>query len=61
MILRSLEVEGFGHFAEKVQIGSLSPGVNVVGGPNESGKSTLARAIVRGLFDRRNVSGEGAA
>ena len=36
---------------------SLDPSRNLIGGPNESGKSTLAEAIHRGLFLRAKTGG----
>jgi uncharacterized protein YhaN len=48
MKLERLRVEGFGCLAEREF--EFSPGLNVVFGPNESGKSTLQQAILAGLF-----------
>ncbi len=44
MLLRHLHVQGFGCF-EDLSI-ELGPGLNVISGPNEAGKSTLHRAIL---------------
>jgi DNA repair exonuclease SbcCD ATPase subunit len=46
--LRSLRVEGFGRLAERTF--AFGPGLNVVVGPNEAGKSTLAAAIIASLY-----------
>jgi DNA repair protein SbcC/Rad50 len=46
--LRRLQVDGFGRLAER-EFG-FGPGLNVVVGPNEAGKSTLAAAIVASLY-----------
>ena len=48
MILRSLRVDGFGRLADRTF--AFGPGLNVVVGPNEAGKSTLAAAIVASLY-----------
>ena len=49
----SLRVHGFGHFSDYSR--ELGPGLNVLYGPNEAGKSTLL-AFLRGMlfgFDKR--------
>ena len=48
MILRSLQIGGFGRLTDRRF--DFSTGLNVVYGPNESGKSTLAAAIVATLY-----------
>ncbi|HEY0394079.1 MAG TPA: AAA family ATPase [Candidatus Elarobacter sp.] len=48
MRLRSLRVDGFGRLADRTF--AFAPGLNVVVGPNEAGKSTLAAAIVAALY-----------
>jgi DNA repair exonuclease SbcCD ATPase subunit len=48
VILTSLYVAGFGRLTERRF--AFSSGLNVVFGPNESGKSTLANAIVATLY-----------
>jgi DNA repair exonuclease SbcCD ATPase subunit len=58
MILRRLAVEGWRCFANRFEIGPLSDGVNVLHGPNSSGKSTLMGALVRGLFDNHAGSAQ---
>ncbi|WP_305043322.1 ATP-binding protein, partial [Geoalkalibacter sp.] len=52
MILRSLELRHFGKFAERTF--EFRPGMNLVVGPNEAGKSTLIEAIPAVLFGARN-------
>ena len=48
MILDTLEVEGFGCVVQaKVELG---PGLNVLFGPNDLGKSTLAQAVRAALL-----------
>ena len=48
MLLDKLEVRGFGCFQDREF--TFSEGLNVVIGPNESGKSTLQQAIGAALF-----------
>ena len=48
MRLRSLRVDGFGRIADRTF--EFGPGLNVVVGPNEAGKSTLAAAISAALY-----------
>jgi DNA repair exonuclease SbcCD ATPase subunit len=45
---RSLRIDGFGRLAGRTF--SFGPGLNVVVGPNEAGKSTLAAALVASLY-----------
>lgn len=49
MILRRLQVQGFRGLRDAVV--DFAPGLNVVRGPNEAGKSTLQAAIVALLFE----------
>lgn len=51
MKLRSLRTDGFGRLAGTTF--TFGPGLNVVVGPNEAGKSTLAAAIVASLYGLR--------
>jgi hypothetical protein len=46
--LRSLRIEGFGRLADRAF--AFGPGLNVVVGANEAGKSTLAAALVASLY-----------
>jgi DNA repair exonuclease SbcCD ATPase subunit len=48
MRIRTLRVDGFGRLADRTF--AFGPGLNVVVGPNEAGKSTLAAAIVAALY-----------
>ena len=51
MRLIALRVDGFGRLAERRF--EFAPGLNVVVGPNEAGKSTLAAAIIASLYGGR--------
>jgi hypothetical protein len=46
--LRALRIDGFGKLADRTF--AFGPGLNVVVGPNEAGKSTLAAALVASLY-----------
>lgn len=53
MILRKLRLERFGRFTAGEW--DFAPGLTVVRGPNEAGKSTMREAIVRLLLPRNRV------
>ena len=50
MIIRRLRAQRFGCLDDRTV--AFGPGLNIVFGPNESGKSTLHRAILMALLDR---------
>ncbi|MDP3047235.1 MAG: AAA family ATPase, partial [Chloroflexota bacterium] len=50
MIIHRLRAQRFGCLADCTV--SFGPGLNIVSGPNESGKSTLQRALLLALLDR---------
>ncbi|GIK53232.1 MAG: hypothetical protein BroJett014_22050 [Planctomycetota bacterium] len=50
MILKSLKLADWKHLAQ-VRIEDLSPGINVIYGPNKAGKSTIAQALRIALID----------
>lgn len=58
MKITSLSVEGVGKFAEPTVVEGFGPGVNVLSAPNETGKSTLFRALHACLFERHSTKGE---
>lgn len=58
MILLRLAVEDWKGLRGRVEVGPLGPGLNLIFGPNETGKSTLLDALCRGFFDRYNTGGE---
>lgn len=51
MIIKKIKIKGFGKFKDKNI--DFSPGVQVVYGPNEAGKSTLMELIKMMLYSRR--------
>lgn len=51
MIIKKIKIKGFGKFKDKNI--DFSPGVQVVYGPNEAGKSTLMELIKLMLYSRR--------
>tara|TARA_R110002167_G_scaffold24655_3_gene86429 strand:+ start:2060 stop:4711 length:2652 start_codon:yes stop_codon:yes gene_type:complete len=60
--LQRLRVEQFRQFRHGLELGNLQPGINLIYGPNESGKSTLVRAIRAAFFERyRSKSAEDLA
>ncbi|WP_100640215.1 AAA family ATPase [Marinobacter salexigens] len=62
MKLQRLRVEQFRQFRQGLELDSLQPGINLIHGPNESGKSTLVRAIRAAFFERyRSKSAEDLA
>lgn len=56
MKLRRLEVEQLRQFRQPFVLDDLEPGLNLIHGPNESGKSTLVRAIRAAFFERYRTS-----
>ncbi|MFA5786493.1 MAG: AAA family ATPase [Actinomycetota bacterium] len=57
MILRSITLEGWRCFIERVRVGPFSDSLNVLHAPNATGKSTLFDALLRGLLDSHRVAG----
>lgn len=47
-----LQVEQFRRFRQPFALEGLEPGLNILAGPNEAGKSTLVRAIRAAFFER---------
>lgn len=54
MKLEQLRVSQFRQFREPLVIDGFGPGLNLICGPNESGKSTLVRAIRAAFFERHS-------
>ncbi len=55
MKIRSLQVEQFRKFDQAVRVDGFSDGLNIIEGPNETGKSTLMLALRAVLFERHNA------
>ncbi len=56
MKLQSLRIEQLRQFRYSIALNDLQPGINLIHGPNESGKSTLVRAIRAAFFERYRSS-----
>jgi len=50
--LERLRIEQVRQFRNPIALEGLQPGINLIHGPNESGKSTLVRAIRAAFFER---------
>lgn len=57
MKLRRIRLREFRKFVQAVEIDELADGLNLLHGPNEAGKSTLAQALRTLFLDRHNTSG----
>ena len=58
MILREITVKGVKCFRDECTVGRFGDGLNMIFGPNETGKSTLIEATARALFDGYTVTGD---
>lgn len=58
MILRSISLSNWRCFLRSVSVGPFAEGINVIHGPNGTGKSTLFESLSRGLLDSHSVSGQ---
>lgn len=58
MLIRRINVRNFRKLLHGVEIGRLEPGLTVIAGDNEEGKSTLLKALQAAVFDRYNLSGQ---
>ncbi|WP_404367348.1 AAA family ATPase [Marinobacter sp.] len=52
MKLRHIRIEQMKQFRQPLELRDLAPGLNLIHGPNESGKSTLVAAIRAAFFER---------
>src|ERR1700740_36910 len=57
MIIKGIQVEGWACFSNRIDVGPLDERINVLYGPNGTGKSTLSRIITRGLVENHGVGG----
>jgi DNA repair exonuclease SbcCD ATPase subunit len=58
MIIETVEIRNIGPFRGIVRVGPLSNGLNLLAANNEEGKTTVVKALVRGLFDRHTCRSE---
>ena len=58
MILRHLEVQGFRRFDGPISIDFEADRINIIHGPNGTGKSTLLTALTLGLLDTHKAGGK---
>ena len=58
MLIRRIAVRNFRKHLAGVEVDGLEPGLTVIAGDNEEGKSTLLKALQAALFDRHNLSGK---
>lgn len=56
MQITRLRVEQLRRFRAPLELGGFTPGLNILAGPNEAGKSTLVRAIRAAFFERHKSS-----
>lgn len=58
MIIRKIEVRNFRKLVNPVVISGLGPGVNIIAGDNEEGKSTLLTALRCAFFLKHTTTGQ---
>ncbi|MBU4610064.1 AAA family ATPase [Achromobacter sp. GG226] len=56
MHLRTLRLSEFRRFVPTFELAGLAPGLNLITGPNEAGKSTLAAAVRAAFLERYRTS-----
>lgn len=52
MFLKSIQLKNVCHFQGEIQLGDFVQGINTIMAPNEAGKSSIIKALTRGLFDK---------
>lgn len=60
MLLKRIAIRNFRRLQQPVNIAGLKPGLNVIAGDNEEGKSTILRALRAALFDKHTLGGNAA-
>ena len=58
MIRKRIAIENWRGLRDELVLDDLSPGLNVLLGPNEAGKSTVMDAVCRGFFDKHGTAGQ---
>lgn len=58
MRLKRIRIEQFRKFSASVEVMGLEQGLNILHGPNEAGKSTIAQALRTLFFERHNTKGD---
>lgn len=58
MILHSLSISGLRCFRNPIELNDFSEGINIIYGPNETGKSTLITALVLAFLNRHDMTGD---
>ena len=57
MKLQRIRIEQFRKFDKPIEIVDFESGLNILHGPNEAGKITIARALRTPFFEKHNTSG----
>lgn len=60
MLIRRIAVRNFRKLLHGVEIDGMEPGLTVIVGDNEEGKSTLLKALQSAFFDRYKLTGDAA-
>ncbi len=58
MLIRRIAVRNFRKLLHRVEIDGMEPGLTVIVGDNEEGKSTLLKALQSAFFDRYKLTGD---
>ena len=58
MRIQRIAVKNFRKLRDPVEINGLQPGLNVIVGDNEEGKSTLLKAVQAAFFDKHSMTGQ---